>query len=102
MRGILAAFLLLLGDYALSGQQHQAPTHVPFSDRDSLLIVDGVSFRVDPQAWFAFQGPWTESRFRILLRALLQLDREHGADCANVSAGAIDPRRTLTAACTRM
>ena len=63
VRGILAAFLLL-GDYALSGQQHQAPTHVPFSDQFA-YIVDGVSFRVDPQAWFAFQGPWTESRFRI-------------------------------------
>jgi hypothetical protein len=62
-RGILAAFLLL-GDYALSGQQHQKPTHVPFSDRFA-YIVDRVSFRVDPQAWFAFQGPWTESRFRI-------------------------------------
>ena len=63
MRAILAVFFLL-GDYAVSDQEPQNPTHVRFSDRFA-YIVDGVSFHVDPQAWFAFQGPWTESRFRI-------------------------------------
>ena len=63
VRAILAVFFLL-GDVAVSSQERQNSPHLRFSDRFA-YIVDGVSFQVDPQAWFAFQGPWTESRFRI-------------------------------------
>ena len=64
VRGILAVFFLL-ADFAVSSEETpKAYVRVPFSDRFA-YIVDGVSFKVDPQAWCAFQGPWTESRFRI-------------------------------------
>jgi hypothetical protein len=64
VRGILAVFFLL-ADFAVSSEETpKTYVRVPFSDRFA-YIVDGVSFKVDPQAWCAFQGPWTESRFRI-------------------------------------
>jgi hypothetical protein len=52
VRAILAVFFLL-GDVAVSSQERQNSTHVRFSDRFA-YIVDGVSFQVDPQAWYEF------------------------------------------------